>query len=528
MAKKKKSLAEKNQGFSNGGNGDGIGTPKVEGGARGNGETGESGATTSTTTSPVPHDGAAYFSTAGTSNVAANGAKKEHGDAVKAINTELKKQDSSNLKVGEIVDRVIGPAGRADYGGRVIASLAANPDLMCSDEHLRRCWHYFRLMHDHGGALSERFPELRFGHYYQIARLLQLETEFTPKDVTTAIHAMAQKAMADGKGGKPMPADELARAVTTPTALQPTDQPSAPVSASAIVPASSLSGLDPAMAQALTSALHGFAGAAERWQALHETGASDQELQCMIVRELGIRGGGNGFEFKGGNNPSITVATGQTLKGKSLLHAVRNLLGIPLTSEPQRDLNVLDLFCGAGGLSLGFHIPGYRIVAACDIWPPAIATYTKNFPEVKFIAGSLADPLIKQQIVEAFAGITCDVICGGPPCQAYSLAGKRDPTDQKAHLFVHYVDLVSRLKPKIFLMENVAGALSMKLTDGKLVVDHIQKDFHEIGYNVTYRLVDAASYGAAQNRSRVIFLGSADGTPLVFPAPTYGEAGGSL
>ena len=132
MAKKKKSLAEKNQGFSNGGNGDGIGTPKVEGGARGNGETGESGATTSTTTSPVPHDGAAYFSTAGTSNVAANGAKKEHGDAVKAINTELKKQDSSNLKVGEIVDRVIGPAGRADYGGRVIASLAANPDLCSS------------------------------------------------------------------------------------------------------------------------------------------------------------------------------------------------------------------------------------------------------------------------------------------------------------------------------------------------------------------------------------------------------------
>ena len=143
------------------------------------------------------------------------GGTREHGDAVKAINALLEQQDSSNLKIGEIVDRVIGPAGRADYGGQVIASLAANPDLMCSDEHLRRCWHYFRLMRDHGGVLRDQFPALRFGHYYQIARLLQLETEFTPENVTNAIRAMAQKAMAEGKGGKPMPADAVARAVTT-------------------------------------------------------------------------------------------------------------------------------------------------------------------------------------------------------------------------------------------------------------------------------------------------------------------------
>ena len=245
----------------------------------------------------------------------------------------------------------------------------------------------------------------------------------------------------------------------------------------------------------------------------------------MIAQEFGIRGGGPGFEFKGGQNPSITVATGQSLKGKALLNTVRSLLGIPLTGKPQLELTVLDIFCGAGGLSLGFRMPGYRIVAACDIWPPAIATYKQNFPDVKFIAGSVADPLIKQQIIDAFAGIDCDVICGGPPCQAYSLAGRRDPTDPRANLFGHYVNLVSSLRPKIFLIENVAGALSMKLDDGKPVVEHIQEDFGKIGYAVSWRLVDSACYGVAQHRLRVMFIGTADGTSIAFPAPTHGETG---
>jgi len=74
-------------------------------------------------------------------------------------------------------------------------------------------------------------------------------------------------------------------------------------------------------------------------------------------------------------------------------------------------------------------------------------------------------------------------------------------------------------------MENVDGILSMELTDGKLVLDHIHDEFQKIGYDVTYRLVDAASYGTPQHRDRVLFLGASIGTPVVFPAPTHGDDG---
>lgn len=188
-----------------------------------------------------------------------------------------------------------------------------------------------------------------------------------------------------------------------------------------------------------------------------------------------------------------------------------------------RPFTVLDLFCGAGGLSRGFEeAGGYRIVAANDCWGPAIETYKANFPHVKFIAGSIAEPAVKQQIVDAFGGIGCDVIIGGPSCQAYSLAGRRDPLDPRARLFEHYVDVVSRLRPKMFLMENVPGILSIVL-DGKPVVDRIRDDFKQIGYDVTRRMVNSADYGVPQLRERVIFLGAPSGMPVVFPAPTHGD-----
>ena len=137
-----------------------------------------------------------------------------HDEAVKAINAELKPQDRGNYNIGEIVDRQVGPDGRADYGERVIAKLAEDPALMCSAEHLRRCWHYFRLDQEHG-ELRDEFPALKFGHLFQISRLLQLEGEFDASVVTDAIRFVAKQAMDRGKDGKPTPIDALARAVTT-------------------------------------------------------------------------------------------------------------------------------------------------------------------------------------------------------------------------------------------------------------------------------------------------------------------------
>jgi hypothetical protein len=141
--------------------------------------------------------------------------EETHAAAVQAINDELKKQNGSNLKIGEIVDGEIGPTGRADYGAGVIAGLAEDPDLQCGREHLRQCWHAFRLERDHGARLQAEFPCLRFGHLFQISRLLGLEEEFGTDAATEAVFNMAKKAMVEGKRGKPMPADALARAVTT-------------------------------------------------------------------------------------------------------------------------------------------------------------------------------------------------------------------------------------------------------------------------------------------------------------------------
>jgi hypothetical protein len=86
---------------------------------------------------------------------------------------------------------------------------------MCSGEHLRRCLHYYWLMREHGDALASQYANLKYGHLYQISRLLQIEAGLGADEVTTAIHAMAHRAMADGKDGKPIPIEALARAVTT-------------------------------------------------------------------------------------------------------------------------------------------------------------------------------------------------------------------------------------------------------------------------------------------------------------------------
>lgn len=128
-----------------------------------------------------------------------------------------------------------------------------------------------------------------------------------------------------------------------------------------------------------------------------------------------------------------------------------------------RKLRVLDLFAGCGGLSKGFELTGgFEIVAANEIWEPAQKTYERNHPEVLLVKGDITEESIKRKLLESFAGTKCDVIVGGPPCQAYSHAGARDPDDPRGKLFEDYVALVDRLRPTVFVMENVKGILTME------------------------------------------------------------------
>jgi len=124
--------------------------------------------------------------------------------------------------------------------------------------------------------------------------------------------------------------------------------------------------------------------------------------------------------------------------------------------------NVLDLFAGCGGLSKGFELAGFNIVAANDNWEPCAKTYIMNHPNTKFFLGDITDEKIKNKILSFFKDKECDVIIGGPPCQAYSTSGLRDPDDPRGKLFEEYVEIVNVLQPKVFVMENVKGILTMK------------------------------------------------------------------
>ena len=143
------------------------------------------------------------------------------------------------------------------------------------------------------------------------------------------------------------------------------------------------------------------------------------------------------------------------------------------------EYKVLDLFAGCGGLSKGFELAGFNVVAGNDILDHAGETYKRNHPNTKFFLGDITDEEMKKQIISYMKENGCDVIVGGPPCQAYSLAGLRDPNDPRGKLFEEYVEIVKELQPKIFVMENVKGILNMKHDKDNLIEEE-KKELEEL------------------------------------------------
>jgi len=147
--------------------------------------------------------------------------------------------------------------------------------------------------------------------------------------------------------------------------------------------------------------------------------------------------------------------------------------------EVKKRYNVLDLFAGCGGLSKGFELAGFNIIAGNDILDHAGETYKRNHPQARFFLGDITDKDMKKQIIEYMNEKGCDVIIGGPPCQAYSMAGLRDPNDPRGKLFEEYVEIVKELQPKIFVMENVKGILTMKHDRDDLTMEE-KKELEEL------------------------------------------------
>lgn len=180
------------------------------------------------------------------------------------------------------------------------------------------------------------------------------------------------------------------------------------------------------------------------------------------------------------------------------------------------NLNCIDLFCGCGGLSLGFEKAGFNILLGIDAWEDAITTFNYNHKNSKGLCADLST-LYPKDIVSQLDGKSVDVIIGGPPCQGFSVAGKRIVDDERNKLYKNFVRFVEFFNPKAFLMENVPNILSI---GGGIVRDAIVKDFSDLGYKVVYKILTASDYGVPQNRRRTFFVGFMNGNEFTFPLPT--------
>lgn len=185
-------------------------------------------------------------------------------------------------------------------------------------------------------------------------------------------------------------------------------------------------------------------------------------------------------------------------------------------------LTVIDLFCGAGGFSKGFIDAGCEVLLGIDSAKGAVKTYVWNLAGVWAILGDVKEipiTLVKTLIADQ----DVDMIIGSPPCQGFTTVGKRDQNDPRNTLFMEYLRIVDGLRPKMFIMENVPGILSVKTAAGELVTDLIVSESKKIGYDVKFTTLNAANYGVPQIRKRVFFYGCRDGEvdmDEVIPWPT--------
>ena len=199
---------------------------------------------------------------------------------------------------------------------------------------------------------------------------------------------------------------------------------------------------------------------------------------------------------------------------------------------------MLDLFSGAGGMAEGFLQAGFSIPYASDISEQAKETYTNRHKklghDIKFFQGDINELKTLENLKEFLGNDlnSIDVVTGGPPCQGFSLAGRRDENDTRNKLIHSYIEVLETVKPKYFVMENVLGILSAEISnfdgladiyENMKLTDILEKEFKHIGYShVIRKVMDASRYGVPQKRMRVIFLGTRDDIypKLKHPEPT--------
>lgn len=177
---------------------------------------------------------------------------------------------------------------------------------------------------------------------------------------------------------------------------------------------------------------------------------------------------------------------------------------------------ILDLFSGAGGFSCGFDsLENFSTEVAIDFDEKAINTFKYNFPNTTCICGNICDETIKNKIIDASIERKVNMIIGGPPCQGFSLKGKNlGLDDPRNFLFLEYIDIVKRLKPEIFIIENVKNMVS----SGKgYFIKQIYEKFSFLGYTLNHGILNAYDFGVPQNRQRTIIIGTLSKKGIILP-----------
>lgn len=184
--------------------------------------------------------------------------------------------------------------------------------------------------------------------------------------------------------------------------------------------------------------------------------------------------------------------------------------------------NAVDLFSGAGGMSCGFEQAGFRILAGNDLMAAAGDSFKLAHPGAEFYLRPIERVSGKELLLNlGIAPGALDCLIGGPPCQAFSVYNhKRSMDDGRSQLFRHYVRLVSELRPKTLVMENVTGMLSL---DGGLALRQAINSLSSLGYKVEHRVLKAEEFGVPQERRRVFLVGVSPEVEFDWPPPTHGK-----
>ena len=188
----------------------------------------------------------------------------------------------------------------------------------------------------------------------------------------------------------------------------------------------------------------------------------------------------------------------------------------------------IDLFCGAGGFTIGMANAGRKPLLGADFNESVAQTHEYNFPNIPFIKGDLSDKYVQNAILDKYRDKEIGLIIGGPPCQGFSMFGKRrfvntkgyEPhSDPRNKLVYSFVKMVKEIQPRWFVMENVVGLASL---DKGMFLENLLEEFQSIGYaNTDFRILNAADYGVPQKRKRLLIIGNRTGHIIPWPKKKF-------